>query len=122
LRPIVDDRNFEATYRGRIHEIRRMLSYFGGIYRTKRQRIRAYRIATRATHPVPRNAHDLIESLRHSNIVDTVAGGLKNCLYYDRELFDASASNPRPPHRPPAWAAFMKAEHALEVEETLFFH
>jgi hypothetical protein len=46
---------------------------------------------------------------------------LKNCFYYDRDLFDASTDNPHPQPRPPEWVAFMQTAHELKAEEERFF-
>jgi hypothetical protein len=124
LRVITLQPDFEATYRvptyGRANQIRGLLAWFDGISRSKREAIRRMHIQQR-DHTTSFESNRLIETLNRDNFNNTLQMALKNCFYYDRDLFDASTDNPHPQPRPPEWVAFMQTAHELKAEEERFF-
>ncbi len=124
LRVITLQTDFEATYRvpkyGRAPEIRRLLAWFDGISRSKRERIKRMRIQQR-DHTARIDSHRLLETLDRHSLINRLDIQLRNCLYYDHDLFDESTDNPHPQPRPAEWEAFIQTAHALAAEEERFF-
>jgi hypothetical protein len=126
LRVITLQPDFETTYRvpkyGRAPEIRRLLTWFDGISRTKREQIRRLHIQVR-DHTPRVNSHRLIETLNRmsSDHMNRLDKRLSDCLYFDRDLFDESTDNPQPKPRPQAWETFIETVRALQQTEEEFF-
>jgi hypothetical protein len=124
LRVITLQPDFEATYRlpryARAPEIRRLLAWFDGISRTKREGIRRLRIQRR-DNTAPFEPHRLIETLNRHSLINRLDTQIENCRYYDRDIFDKSHQNQHPNRRPPTWVAVMQTAGALHAAQAAFF-
>ena len=114
LRAIVLAPDFEHTYRDRFHEKRRLVAFFEGVYPSKYERVRAVQRQLRAG-TARKDTYTLVDTLVRRAVMGSVAIQMKNCRYYDSELFGDPA-NPRPP----AWTTFMQTAAALAAQEEAF--
>ena len=95
LSSVVNASDFETVYKKRSHEIRRLHRFFAGIRPSKYEKVKAQKIAIQKGMDGD-DYHTILECLGRSNTgIPTVAPNVKNCSYYDRELF-GDEGNARP--------------------------